>query len=251
MSDKEGRNTKNSSNSKIMESTLLRLEESFKKMDKKLDDNIKTLQQSIQDSKNELRDDIKNEILAKVEENSSKIEVNVARIADLEMQVHQLQDTVEANSRSTDLIVKGVPILGKENCTIIYQKIALAIGYSQDFIPQADTFRLGVKKPNAKFDPPLLFKFASKFEKDIFHQKYFDVKNLNLNQIGWNVDQRIIITENLTKSAQQIFSAAMALQREKKVHKASTSQGNVFVRHKEGHNRVRVKSLSDLDRYRN
>jgi hypothetical protein len=31
MSDKEGRNTKNSSNSKIMDATLLRLEELFKK----------------------------------------------------------------------------------------------------------------------------------------------------------------------------------------------------------------------------
>jgi hypothetical protein len=42
MGDKEDRNTKNSS-AKMMEATLLRLEESFKKMDVKLDDNIKTI----------------------------------------------------------------------------------------------------------------------------------------------------------------------------------------------------------------
>jgi hypothetical protein len=48
-------------------------------------------------------------------------------------------------------------IVGKENCAIVYQKIAVAIRYSQDCIPLAENARLGVKKPNAKFDPPLLF----------------------------------------------------------------------------------------------
>jgi hypothetical protein len=89
---------------------------------------------------------VKTNSATKLEENSSKIEVNVARIADLEMYVHQLRDNVEAYPRATDLIVEGVPILGKENYTILYQKIAVAIGYSQYCIPQADTFRLGVIK---------------------------------------------------------------------------------------------------------
>jgi hypothetical protein len=248
MSDRETRSTKN--NTTGMEATLLRLEASFKQMDKKLDENIRTLQQSIEDSKNELRDDIKNELLSKVLENSSNIEVNAAKIADMEAQISHLQDVVDASGRETDLIVKGVPILGGEKCVTLYHKIAVAIGYSQDSIPLADAFRLGVKKPGAKFDPPILIKFTNKLEKDIFHHKYFNFKNLSLNHIGWNVDQRIMIAENLTKSTQQIFSAAMQLKREKKLYRVSTSHGTVSVKPNDGDRPITIKALSDLDRYK-
>jgi hypothetical protein len=159
MSDRETRSTKN--NTTGMEATLLRLEASFKHMDKKPEENIKTLQQSIEDSKNELRHNIKNELLSKVLENSSNIEVNAAKITDMEAQISHLQDFVDASGRATDLIVKGVPILGSEKCVTLYQKIAVAIGYSQDCIPLADVF--------GKFDPPILLKFTNKLEKDIFH----------------------------------------------------------------------------------
>jgi hypothetical protein len=116
------------------------------------------------------------------------------------MYVHQLRDNVEAYPRATDLIVEGVPILGKENYTILYQKIAVAIGYSQYCIPQADTFRLGVIKSIAfqvckqiregYLSPKILWCQKSKFEP---HR-------------GWNVDQRNIYHEESHKiSAANLF----------------------------------------------
>ena len=139
-------------------------------------------------------------------------------------------------------------MLSNENPVKIYVDIAAAIGYDNVTTPSADNIiRLGKKKPGEKSDPPLLVTFARIPDKIEFFRRYFRHNHLNLSEIGFNADQRIYITENLTKLDQEIYAAAMKLRHEKKLHTVSTSRGVVMVRRNKEDRPVPVKAVSELD----
>jgi hypothetical protein len=68
-----------------------------------------------------LKNYIKEELLAKINTHESSIEANTQRIDELENIVHTLNNTIEANSKASDLVVKGIPMLSKENTIFIYK----------------------------------------------------------------------------------------------------------------------------------
>jgi hypothetical protein len=248
MTDRETRAKTNSGTSSLAD-TLLRLEASLKTIEAKLDTNVATLTKSIEDSKIELRDEFRAEMQRKIQTNFASIEVNSADIAILQDEVDRLDDIIDANSRACDLLVKGIPLQPGENCSTIYLSIATAIGYTDNYAPLVEVFRLGAKKPGSKFDPPLILRFANRIERNIFHQKYFAMRNLALNHIGFQTNSRIIISENLTKSSQSIFAAAMKLKHDAKLVKVTTLRGTVYVKPCGKDKSVPVKLLSDLDCY--
>jgi hypothetical protein len=100
----------------------------------------------------------------------------------------------------------------------------------------------------AVYNPPILVKFASNYDKEDFHHRYFVKGDLNLTNIGFSVDQRIIIVENLTKHNQAIFAAAIKLKKEKTIFAVSTSHGVVYIKKNEGDRPVQIKFLSELER---
>jgi hypothetical protein len=266
MGESAKESSRNTQNAKMIgiEGTLARLETMFSKLDGKLDDNVTqintTLDKKIDDLRSNidttldqkitsLRDDIKKELLTKIQHNATKIDTNTAAISALDTRLQQLEGNFELQLKSNDLLVKGVPLLSNEKCTVIYQKIALAIGISMETLPPVDAFRLGKKRAGAERDPPILLKFLNRFDKNAFYQKYFAFKNLNLTHINFQTEKRIIISENLTKQNQQIFSTAIQMKIAQKLHRVSTSEGMVSVRPKEGERPVQIRRLSDLDRF--
>jgi hypothetical protein len=246
MTDRETRAKTNSGATSVAD-TLLRLESTMLSINKQLDDKVDVLTKSIEECKNELRDEFRSEILTKIQSNFANIEANAVEISDLRTDVNRIDDTIDANNRANDLLIKEIPMLSRENCSAIYLSIASAIGYSDNYAPLVEVFRLGAKKPGAKFDLPLLLRFANRIEKNIFHQKYFAKKSLALNNIGFETNSRIIISENLTKSSQNIFAAAMKLKHEGKLTRVTTMRGAVYVKPSGKEKSIPVKSLSDLD----
>jgi hypothetical protein len=228
---------------------LLKLQASFDKLDKKLDDTAKNINKTI-DSKIEklrvdVRTDLKGELLPIIQQNQQDIAVNASRINELESRVFQLENSMESNLKSSDLIMKGVPTVSKENVYNYYEKIAAVIGYT-DTIPRADVFRLGRKLAGAKYDPPILIKFTNKLDKCDFHKKYFDNLNVKLSDIGFQSTARVFIGENLTKYNQGIFNEAMKMKKEGKVNSVSTSFGIVEVRVQEGSSKIKIDQLARL-----
>jgi hypothetical protein len=227
--------------SKTTEAILARLEKTMDRMNKKMDDNYRELRSDI----SELRGDL----LTKVQQNETNIASNTSEIEVLKTTVANLENLHEMKDRANDLIVKGIPVMSNEKPPQIYHKIALAIGYVANLVPSAEVFRMGKKKPGANYEPPILLRFCNKFERGSFYQKYFSHGQLKLSDVGFNVDQRIYMSENLSKLNQPIFAEAMRLKKEKKLFSVSTFHGITYVKPKQGDNSVPVKTLSELDHY--
>jgi hypothetical protein len=233
-----------------LEATLQRLEAKIDQMGSKQDTNFTTLNNTIDEKIEAIRIDIREEVMPKIQLNTSNIAANKSEIDELRAEVERMADVMDSNSKANDLLVKGIPLVNGQKCSDIYSKIASAIGYIPGNIPFAEAFRLGKKKPGTTYDPPILLKFMNKFDKNNFYHSYFVHKTLKLAEIGFQLEQRIIITENLTKHNQSIFVAAMKIKNEARLKSVSTSNGIVFVKQREGDNKIPIKCLSGLDRFK-
>jgi hypothetical protein len=235
--------------SQTVEVSLLKLEQMMIDMDKRMDDKLNVMQKSFDDKIDSFKLDIKDELLNKINTNEANIDAHDERLDKLEATVAALENKIEATSKANDLVVKGIPLLSNERPMSIYLGAAAAIGYTPEMTPQVDIFRLGKKKVGSKFDPPLLLRFTNFFDKNAFHRKYFAHKTLSLSEIGFQSDQRVYITENLTKYNQEIYAAAMKLKADKKLHSVSTSQGVVSVKRAVGDRPMPIMLKSELNKY--
>jgi len=211
-----------------------------------LDEKFSTKVDALSASVDAIRQEIKEEVVTRIDKNETAIAAHGERLVEVEEAIDELRNETEAASKATDLIVKGIPMLPRENVVNIYLQIAATIGYRNEDVPTADIFRLGKKKDGAKFDPPLLMRFTTVHAKNSFHRQYFRHSSLNLQDIGLSANQRIFITENLTKKHQEFYAAAMKLRREKQLYSVSTSRGVVMIRRNPGERPTPVNSLNSL-----
>jgi len=157
-----------------------------------------------------------------------------------------LTEKLEFSEKATDIIVRGIPVVRDENCRTIFEKIAMAVGYTTETIPSAAAFRIGTKKPGAKYDPPILFRFNNRIEKSEFFKKYLRKLTLNLSNIGFDLSSRIYLSENLTMAKQKIFQAAMSMKREGKLYAVKTKFGAVMVQRTANDLPTPIHRLADL-----
>jgi hypothetical protein len=113
--------------------------------------------------------------------------------------VHEVEHTVELLWKSSDLIVRDVPVLAGEDVVSLYKAIAVLIGYDAATTPRAYVRRLG--QPNTtKYVPPFLISFTCRFDKAEYFRKYFaNVKKLTLSALGFQSTTKFYLAENLTK----------------------------------------------------
>jgi hypothetical protein len=239
--------------------TLLRLEaqmssmnDNQKLMNKKLDEKVELLNKTIDDKIEMLRADLNRDLLDKKQHNEDNIDANANKIFELENKIDDLQEKMEADSKAADIIVRGVPYVTGENYQLLYSKISAAIGFCPAFLPRVEAFRLGRKKPGSKFDPAIIMKFPigdyyySKADKSGFFKCYLSKLNLNLTDIGFEVNRRVYLAENLTSRNQEIYSEAQALRKDGKIHKVRSKFGNIYIERKEGEDPAIIRKLSEL-----
>jgi hypothetical protein len=219
-------------------------------LDLKFTTNINDLRLTVASVKDEVaavRLDVSSLIATQITEHDKRLDGHDNRLDAVEASIRELRNNAEAATKTADLIIKGVPMLSNENPVKIYVDIAAAIGYDSVTTPSAENIiRLGKKKTDGKFDPPLLVKFVRTSDKVEFFRRYFQHKHLNLSEIGFNARQRIYITENLTKQDQEIHAAALKLRHERKLFSVSTLRGVVMVRRSREDRPVPVKAVSEL-----
>ncbi len=228
-----------------------KMDEYFTKLSNKFDESIERIENKLDDKIDQLRADIKDDIISdilpRIEQNTGHITATNRRVTQLEATVKKLEHTLELKSKENELIVRGVPVVTGEICQNVYKSLATAIGYEPLQVPLADAFRLKGRGSSNNTNPPILVKFALKFDKIAFYNKYFQKKNLNLIDIGYQTPARIYISENLTKQNQQIFGAALQLKKDGAIASVSTHFGAVSVKKTQEGNRITVDNLADLD----
>jgi hypothetical protein len=229
---------------------LARLDQLDKKMNDQSISLVKTFDDKVDQLRLDLKADLKNELLPRIAQNEANTAENTSRINDLENKLLHMENQMEMSIKSCDLIVRGVPVLAREDLVNYYHRIAAEIGCNTESFPRAEVFRLGRKLPNSKHDPPILIKFTNKLDKSLFFNNYLaNFNKLTVNTLGFNTRSRIYISENLTKFNQRIHGEALKLKKDKKLHKVSSSFGYIYVKPKEKDPRVLINELSDLRRF--
>lgn len=132
--------------------------------------------------------------------------------------------------KSNDLILTGVPYCPTEKTNEVLRKIAVVLGYSESDVPLVFTKRLARVPTTTGATPPILFQFAFKAAKEEFFRRYFSVKNLSLLHLGFDVDKRIYLNENLTDSARSIKGAALKLKRNGRIQNVYSKDGTIYVK---------------------
>jgi hypothetical protein len=215
-----------------------------------MDDNTVFLNAKMDQLRHDLKEDIKSDLVPRIVQNESDIVVNNCRISELENTVAKLQNDLELQSKSLELIVRGVPQAINEKCQLIYRKMAKAIGYAPGLIPIADAFRLGRRLGvlSISKSPPILIRFVNKLEKTVFHKKYCAKKNQNLDDLCFaGFTSRVYVSENLTTGNQQLFGAVMKMKKDGKIASAWTYHGTVSVKIGPSDRPRRIRTTADLD----
>jgi hypothetical protein len=215
----------------------------------KLTDKIDDLRQSVSAVQQEMvavKQELKDVFASKIAEHTDQLAAHDARFDDVEASIRELRNGAEAATKAADLIIKGIPIVASDNPFNFYLSVAAVLGFASNTVPAAEVFRLGKKKAGSSFDPPILVKFARQLDKNEFYRRYFRHKNLNLTEIGFQLNQRIYITENLTKQDQEIHAEAMRLRHERKLFSVTTSRGVVLVRRNKDDRPIQIRGVSEL-----
>jgi hypothetical protein len=222
-------------------------------MNARLDNDAKLINEKMDQLRIDLKEDIKNDLVPRIAQNESEIAAHDYRIVELETTVATLQNQLELQSRSLELIVRGVPETANEKCQLIYRKMAEAIGCAPGCLPIADAFRLG-RRPrvtSSAKSAPILIRFVNKHDKIAFHKKYFAKKNLNLADLGFpGAVTRVYVTENLTSINNELFGAAMKMKKDGKLASVSTYHGIVNVKIGQNDRPRRIRTTADLDNLR-
>jgi hypothetical protein len=217
-----------------------------KLMSKNIDEKVENLKTAMDEKIDKLRADIHDDLSKSIQANAEKIGVNTKKLSDLERKYEELENSLEFVEKSGDLIVRGIPLLRDEDLQTYYVDIARAIGFTPEVLPRVRLYRLGRKKPGSKFEPPILFKFANRFDKMDFFRAYLNNTNLKLSDIGFGAQTRIYISDNLTAMNRQIFRSAQKLKKDHKIFSAKTISGRVHIRIRENDAPTVISHFSEL-----
>lgn len=163
-----------------------------------------------------------------------------------EQDVRRNQNSIGRIEKSHDLILAGVPYSATEKTDAFLRKVAYAIGYSDPDVPIVFTKRLARIPVVAGATPPILVQFAFKAARDEFFFRYLSKRNLNLLQLGFNVNRRVFLNENLTESARRIKGTAIKLKKDGLIQNVFTKDGVIYVKSKANLPAQPVLSLDQL-----
>lgn len=220
---------------------------------------------------------IKTELIEKIEsikkDMNTKYESLIAENNDLRSRITQMEDEFERKSRKNQLIVNGVPASQNDNPKEIFDKISSVIGYvasapvnvfcktkkTRDDKPTHMTRNRAKSdsqsallnpKITAKSNTPLFIEFSNSWDKHHFWFKYLNFGGkLQLSEIGFNSDDRVFISENLTKVNYNIVRECSNLKRLKLIVNYYTKDGLCYIRKKSSDKSTLVKTMVELEKY--
>lgn len=213
-----------------------------KYVDKKIDSIVDTVNTNSAAFDNKLAD-IRAEMEQKIDDLNSKLEA-VNKTADLQ---GIIQDRLERSHLHLDLLVTGIPATHDENVNGIIVAIAKAIGFHIDDPSIFSCFRI----LHRSHHQPLIVKFKTSSAKNKFLNLYWKLSNLNLNHVGFETNNRIYVSECLTKKNLAILKVTKLLKKNKEIFKFQIRNGLIFVNIHEGDTAKCVLSEKQLSTFLN
>lgn len=211
---------------------------------------------------NKVNTDLKTEIQQLSLSVSEKLTKVCKDVDTVQQRCDFLEDLAKRQERRKDLIVRNVPVLKDENVALIVQNICSSVGFQSPYgFPvafrlrganeSAIVSRVTRSKPDRTKDksvqfPPILMKFATDWDVKIFMEGYYKA-SLKLSNVGFNSEDRIYVSENLTPANFAIFRLAREMKKTGTVTKLRVQDGIVAVHITGEKNFIPVKTIQDLE----
>lgn len=149
-------------------------------------------------------------------------------------------DAIGRGDRALDLTIRGVPLIGRETSAMlraIVIKLGRALGVALDVERLVHVYRVRQRAGQGDEKTPMIIaKFGSIGVRHAFFSAYFDRRELGLStvDIGFDVRQRIFISDNLTKVNSILRGKATALKRAGRIANFAVRDGIVRIVCREG-----------------
>lgn len=239
---------------------------------KEMKENASQLSKEIEDSRNMLKtemtqlvDNMRLEFKAEIDNMNNKIDTSATATADnmnvmnekfngLDSKIKFIENDFERISHLNELKLIGIPTIANENLADTFTKLANVIGYdttNPSNIPATTRMITRNKITNEMaLAPTIILKFAANHMKEAFYSLYLRLlpkKKLSAKDLGFTVENRIIIGENLSQHNHELFIAASNMKRDKKLSQVFTVNGIVNVKMQKGGKTHEIRHKQQLE----
>lgn len=201
---------------------------------KRMFDNTNTrMEASVESCKRELHAEI-NTLRTDVHKIKTECSSEIRRLSDSVMKigidVRTNKQRILAGERRNDLLLSGVPYHATEDLRSFVARISSALGYDDGGVPLIYAKRLARIPIAVGATPPIALQFAFKLARDDFYNRYLSSRNLSLTHLGFDVNKRIFVNENLTEEARKIKALAVKMKKTGKIASVYTRNGTVYIK---------------------
>lgn len=223
----------------IMQTQLATYQRTVKDDFKKLGDSLSSLTTQM----GKLREDIASDIEKLRKENNRTINNLATSITTVRTETSL---AFERSARKNDLVVSGIPFVDGEDLLSYFHIWCKSFGYTERIYPLVDVRRLS-KGPleNGKVYMVLL-QFAITVQRNEFYSRYLRSRSLSLSEIGFSVNKRIFINENLGPDLRNLRSKALQLKKDGKLRGVFSRNGILYVKKVGDDKEIVVSTENDL-----
>lgn len=225
----------------LMQSQLASLQQTAREEFKKLGASITSLTSQL----SKLREDITSDMEGLREENKRTFATFSASIDKAQ---HDTSLALDRSTRINDLVISGIPFVDGENLLSYFHAWCRSFGYDERNFPLVDIRRLSKGTMSAGNVYMVLLQFAITVQRNDFYSRYLRSRSLSLSGIGFSVNKRIFINENLGPALRALRSKALQLKKEGKLSSVYTRAGTLFVKRSREEKEIAVSSTSDFSR---
>lgn len=134
-----------------------------------------------------------------------------------------------------------------ENLLSYFHTWCRAFGYVESNFPLVDIRRLSRGTMTAGTNYMILLQFAITVQRNDFYSRYLRSRSLSLAELGFSVNKRIFINENLAPNIRALRSKAIQLKKEGKLNGVFTRGGILFIKRNAEDKEIAVSSENDLN----
>lgn len=160
-----------------------------------------------------------------------------SKVTSMENLIVDKLEYMDRKNRQSEIIIRGIPANDNENLYALYNKLAsvLKFPYEMAYV-LSSIFRLNNKSSSASSagihqQPPILLKFTTPYLKQSFFKQYIQFNHLKLKDIGIDSNNRIFISDNLTKKNSLLYKKAMDMKTANIIDKIHVRNGLVQVKY--------------------
>lgn len=194
--------------------------------------------------------DLRAELKSGLDGIKKEIDAVTTNLAHLKLEVDSNSADIARLRLSNDVIISGVPFIGKEDLHQYFNAWCEVLGYAENTVPIVDIRRLSkvaLRDGNHCF---ILVQFAFTNQRHDFYGRYLRSRCLTLRHIGFQSDNRVYVNENLIPTARTIKAEALDLKKEGKITSVYSRNGVIYVKAANCDQDRPIRSVEQLQEFR-